>query len=242
MTKYFYDTEFIEDSKTIDLISIGIVAEDGREYYAVNHDMPIDRISKNAWLVKNVVSSLPLGRQQVGLEDLGKALVGALSFKLDQSSSYVKPGWVIANEVREFLLAGDTDPELWAYYGAYDHVVHAQLFGSMAKLPKGLPMYTNNIVQEANRQGKVDQLPKQESGLHNALENARHVREMHRILGELDSTYPHHMLDGPEGGENDLETTDVHLLARNLRELANQLEQQQSIQCFEISGPKNGGE
>jgi hypothetical protein len=28
--KYFYGTEFIEDGKTIDLISIGIVAEDGR--------------------------------------------------------------------------------------------------------------------------------------------------------------------------------------------------------------------
>ena len=34
--RYFYDTEFLEDGETIDLISIGIVAEDGREYYAVN--------------------------------------------------------------------------------------------------------------------------------------------------------------------------------------------------------------
>ncbi len=29
--RYFLDTEFYEDGKTIDLISIGIVAEDGRE-------------------------------------------------------------------------------------------------------------------------------------------------------------------------------------------------------------------
>jgi hypothetical protein len=29
--RYWLDTEFIEDGKTIDLISIGIVAEDGRE-------------------------------------------------------------------------------------------------------------------------------------------------------------------------------------------------------------------
>ena len=34
--KYFYDTEFIEDGSTIELISIGVVAEDGREYYAVS--------------------------------------------------------------------------------------------------------------------------------------------------------------------------------------------------------------
>jgi hypothetical protein len=27
--RYFYDTEFLEDGKTIELISIGIVCEDG---------------------------------------------------------------------------------------------------------------------------------------------------------------------------------------------------------------------
>lgn len=31
--KYFIDTEFVDDGHTIDLISIGIVAEDGRELY-----------------------------------------------------------------------------------------------------------------------------------------------------------------------------------------------------------------
>lgn len=36
--KYFLDTEFIEDGVTIDLISIGIVSDDGREFYACNRD------------------------------------------------------------------------------------------------------------------------------------------------------------------------------------------------------------
>jgi len=57
--KYFFDTEFIEGSQdktfmgikygktkpTIDLISIGIVAEDGREYYAISKDFNL----KEAW-------------------------------------------------------------------------------------------------------------------------------------------------------------------------------------------------
>ena len=34
--KFFYDTEFIEDGTTIDLISVGVVGEDGREFYAVS--------------------------------------------------------------------------------------------------------------------------------------------------------------------------------------------------------------
>lgn len=54
--KYFYDTEFLEGSQTkrflgvpigktkptIDLISIGIVSEDNREYYAVSKDFNLD--------------------------------------------------------------------------------------------------------------------------------------------------------------------------------------------------------
>ena len=48
--KYFYDTEFLEGTQkkrwwnigkqkpTIDLISIGVVCEDGREYYAISKD------------------------------------------------------------------------------------------------------------------------------------------------------------------------------------------------------------
>lgn len=57
--KYFLDTEFVEGTQqrsflgikigetkpTIDLISIGIVAEDGREYYAISKDFNL----KEAW-------------------------------------------------------------------------------------------------------------------------------------------------------------------------------------------------
>jgi len=33
--RYFYDCEFIEDGRLIDLVSIGVVDEQGREFYAV---------------------------------------------------------------------------------------------------------------------------------------------------------------------------------------------------------------
>ena len=54
MSKYFIDVEFLEGTQkkwfgqtkpTIDLISIGIVAEDGREYYAISRDFNL----KEAW-------------------------------------------------------------------------------------------------------------------------------------------------------------------------------------------------
>ena len=42
--KYFIDTEFVDDGKTIDLISIGIVAEDGRELYVESADFDLYRV------------------------------------------------------------------------------------------------------------------------------------------------------------------------------------------------------
>jgi len=64
--KYFIDTEFLEGTQdktflgfkysktkpTIDLISIGIVAEDGREYYAISKDFNL----KEAWKIVGKVN------------------------------------------------------------------------------------------------------------------------------------------------------------------------------------------
>lgn len=167
MTVYAYDTEFLENGSTIELISIGIVADDGREYYAVNSDMPKDRITKNDWLMQNVVPSLP-GSKPYRL-DGSTAWIWALSCR----DVVVKPHWVIANEVREFLTSAG-EPELWADYCAYDHVVLCQLWGRMIDLPQGIPMWTHDLQQLAETSG-TNGWPEQHSGLHNALEDAKHV-------------------------------------------------------------------
>lgn len=177
MTIYCYDTEFLEDGHTIELISIGIVCEDGREYYAVNSELPIDLIRKNDWLMTNVVPHLPItGRSS--LDDWLKHSRNSYPqpsvslVDVDQRDVRVKPKWVIANEVREFLLA-DGEPELWAYYAAYDHVALAQLWGKMIHLPKGLPMYTHDLKQEMDRVGiDSDEFP-HSGDEHNALADAR---------------------------------------------------------------------
>lgn len=187
--KYFYDTEFLEDGQTIDLISIGIVAEDGREYYAVNSDLPIERIRGNDWLLRNVMPSLPV----TGKSSLDAYVANPSNFHprpsaahvdVDRRNIAVKPKWVIANEVREFLLAY-TQPELWAWFGAYDHVALAQLYGKMINLPTGVPMFTNDVRSLTVWTG-VDDLPEQADGVHNALADARHVKTMHdHIISEL---------------------------------------------------------
>ena len=54
--RFWFDTEFIEDGRTIDLISIGIVAEDGREYYAEAAECDLSRASD--WVKQNVLPHL----------------------------------------------------------------------------------------------------------------------------------------------------------------------------------------
>lgn len=186
--RIFYDTEFLEDGRTIDLISIGLVDEAGREYYAVNADADWDRIKKSDWLVRNVLPSLPIeGRRSLetylaysphSYPRPPLDLVG-----IDVTDSQVRPRQVIANEVRDFILASP-DPELWAWYGAYDHVVLCQLWGPMISRPKGIPMWTSDLKQEAQRLGNP-KVPEQAEGEHNALADARHNRVIARFLDEL---------------------------------------------------------
>lgn len=150
--KYFYDTEFHDDGHTIDLISIGIIANDGREYYAVNAEADWARIRDHDWLPANVVSQLPHPGEW-------------------------KPKAQIRREVAEFLLAAG-QPELWAWFAAYDHVVLSQLFGRMLDLPEGIPMYTHDLRAYLDYV-KVRGIPAQIGGLHDALEDARHVKVVH---------------------------------------------------------------
>lgn len=186
--RYCYDTEFLEDGKIIELISIGIVGEDGRTYYAVNADMPIDRIIADDWLLANVWPHLPL-------EDSG----GSGLLYLNRRSARVKPKWVIANEVAEFLLEGtefgpcadkttmtSVPPELWAYFAAYDHVALMQLWGRMIDRPSGLPMYTHDLRHEMERLGIGSDLVPKPVNAHNALADAQWNMEMLRLVSRTD--------------------------------------------------------
>lgn len=167
--RIFYDTEFIEDGRTVDLISIGMVAEDGRELYAVSADFDEARVHRHGWLMGNVWPSLPTVPCPPGHRCIAHG-----AGHLDHDDPAVRPRAQIARLVADFIHA-TPDPQLWAYYGAYDHVAYAQLFGPMIDLPDGCPMHTCDLVQEAQRLGLTPaDLPEQPDGLHNALADARH--------------------------------------------------------------------
>ena len=155
--KYFYDTEFIEDGKTIDLISIGIVAEDGREFYAISTEF--DETKADEWVKENVLAKLP------------------------ERNSNPHPLWKRREQIRHDIVnfIGEDKPEFWAYYADYDHVVLCQLFGRMIDLPDGYPMYTKDIKQLCDDKGNP-RLPEQGDGEHNALEDAKWNMKCYEFL------------------------------------------------------------
>ena len=175
MAKYFLDTEFIENGSTIDLVSIGIVADDGRQLHLGNRSCDFN--AADGWVRKNVLK--PMG---VEFEGPNK------SVPMVSIDSFWKTKEFIKHDVASFFgakpLTDDTpQPEIWADYGSYDWVVFCQLFGKMIDLPTGFPMHINDIQQEARRLGlSEDDLPKQEAGAHNALEDAKHVQVLWQFL------------------------------------------------------------
>ncbi|CAA0129290.1 3'-5' exoribonuclease.1 [Mycolicibacterium vanbaalenii] len=182
MTNVCYDTEFLDDGHTIELISIGIVTDQarGEGYYAVNAECDFERIRDHDWLWVNVVPHLPTTKT-----DWTDPNHGRLVTRLDRRAACVKPKWVIANEVRDLILRRTVKPDLWAYFAAYDHVALAQLWGPMSDLPDGIPMYTHDLKQEMDRLGvRSDVVPKPEN-VHDALADARWNMAMLRHLKAL---------------------------------------------------------
>ena len=165
------DTEFIEDGKTIDLISIGIVAEDGREFYAENSEAELSRASD--WVHENVLPHL-WARQ-------------ADKTKANLWSRDGGKGGLLDRRMLNFHVRAFCDPEaygkpeFWGYYADYDWVVLCQLFGTMMDLPKGWPMYCRDIKQLCDDKGNPS-LPEQGKGEHHALADAQWNKQAWEFL------------------------------------------------------------
>jgi hypothetical protein len=170
--RLWFDTEFIEDpAYPVELISIGIIREDGAEYYAeVNLDAETrDRVLAHDWLMANVVPHL----NRVEMKSKAE----------------------IAVEIENFAHTQGRDaPEWWAYCGAYDWVVLNQLYGTMEGHPARWPFYCNDIAQYAMHLGISRRaFPEQHLGAHgvehNALADARWTRDTWLWLREKEASF-----------------------------------------------------
>ncbi len=158
--KYWFDTEFHDRTdKIIDLISIGVVAEDGREYYAVSADY--DRSLADEWLRNNVLNQL--------------------------GDVQPKPNETIHQELLAFF-SQDDSPEFWTDCGEYDWVVLRQLFGTLIEWPSGWT-YTAMDIEQWRIHLNAPKFPQQEKGLHNALEDAKHTKKLWHWLDNINQKF-----------------------------------------------------
>lgn len=170
--KYFIDTEFAESPCTIELISVAIVAEDGREFYAESTDFKYSMA--NDWVKANVIPQLWSRQEEIEFPFTWPRHPKIEGGPLAKSS--------IGHDIRRFI--GDDKPQFWGYYSAYDWVVFCWLQGSMIQLPKGWPMYCRDIKQWCDQLGNP-QLPSHDNDQHHALDDARWIRDAWNFLNSL---------------------------------------------------------
>jgi hypothetical protein len=163
--RYFYDCEFIEDGRIVDLVSIGVVDEYGREFYAVSTEFDDSRAVP--WVRRNVLDKLPSPGDPVWLSR-ERIRDGLYEFLLEP----------VRGRPREQL-------ELWAWYASYDHVVLAQLWGRMPALPREIPRFTKDLRQLWDDEGRPP-LPEAAERRHDALVDARHNLARWRAMGRAE--------------------------------------------------------
>lgn len=156
--KYYYDFEFLDTGREVMPISIGVVAEDGREFYAVWDDA-LDVCRMDEWLMGKVAPQLPIDPDD--------------NRYLDLSARDVKSSYEIREDLLKFFDEGDGKVELWGWFVAYDHLCLSQIWGKMIDVPAPIPQFSNDIRSLASWHD-IKKFPVQVSGNHNALEDARH--------------------------------------------------------------------
>lgn len=178
--KYWLDTEFMNRGAghPIDLISIGIVAEDNRELYEISVEAPIGHMARDGWLRANVWPTLPL---------LPINERGILDWDHDHPDIlHVRRVEDIRKDVYDFLMV-DGEPEIWGSYSGFDYVILSQLWGTFDDTPTGMPMFIYDLQQVMVPQMEVitknakdagrGARPVQTGARHHALEDAKHLRK-----------------------------------------------------------------
>lgn len=134
--KLFFDTEFTGLHKDTTLISIGIVSEDGKKFYAESTDY--DAKQCDDWIQDNVLSHTILqGNEEMACE---------LS-KDSQTTIVIGRVENIVSELKQWLSQFD-DVQFVSDVCHYDFVLLIDLFGTAFDLPKNVSASCHDINQD----------------------------------------------------------------------------------------------
>jgi hypothetical protein len=171
--KLFFDCEFTGLHQGTTLISIGIVSEDGRSFYA--ECMDYDRQQVGDWLQDNVIKHLRLKGEPEGMAT-------AWEINEENVAEVYAPSAGVGHLLENWLTLFD-QVEMWSDCLAYDWVLFCQLWGHASNIPKNvyyIPFDISTLFKmkgidpDINREefaGMADGGPK-----HNALWDAQVIR------------------------------------------------------------------
>ncbi|HEX2679582.1 MAG TPA: hypothetical protein VHM19_23190 [Polyangiales bacterium] len=168
--RVWFDTEFLEDGRTIELISIGLVRADGAVYYAETPNAR-ELASSTPWLAEHVLPHLRGAPHDPSTEG---------SYVVPSERPTTRARADIARDILDFV---GKSPEFWAYFADYDWVALCQLYGRMIDLPKGWPMYCRDLKQLADERGaRLPAFRDASRPQHDALADALECRDRHLWL------------------------------------------------------------
>lgn len=173
MTKMFLDTEFTGLHQKTTLISIGLVSENGKTFYAELNDY--DRNQLDDWIRVNIIDNLQFKDQidnGIGHTDL----ISSQHFTMCGDSFLVK-------EYLSEWLSQFEQIEIWSDCLSYDWVLFNNIFGHAFNIPKNVYYIPFDLSSLLKIYGYDPDLNRKEfSGLkleteHNALSDALIIKE-----------------------------------------------------------------
>ena len=172
---YFFDTEFIETNESVHLLSIGIVCEDGRTFYAEN--TAVDKRLADEWVTENVVNKLNAFKLHNSHKLTSFINIEKTYLEVKGDYNYIK---------QQLVLWLDEDPTFYAYYASYDWVCFCKLFGRMIDVPKKYKWYSRDLKQMLDE--KVESLESNDQ-FHYKISHCTTLEEKLNVIKELND-YP----------------------------------------------------
>ena len=178
-TKVFFDTEFTGLHQNTTIISIGLISDCGKTFYAELTDY--DETQIDDWLRENVLANLILSDLEHGL--LGKYNLHKVEFK---------GSIIFLRELLKSWFAQFKQVEIWSDCLSYDWVLFNQIFGHAFNIPKNvyyIPFdictlfYAKNVDADISREEFSEM--QDGSQKHNAIWDAKVIRECFNRLVAL---------------------------------------------------------
>lgn len=177
--KVFFDTEFTELRQDAKLISIGLIADDGRTFYAESNEYKREDLSD--WHIENVYNHLKFNASN----EIFVRTPASAAFNYHIKSNEA----TIGHTLREWL-SPYKEVEMWSDCLAYDWVLFNNLYGTAFDIPYNIYYIPFDISTMFKLHGVDPDINREEfSGTegikHNAIHDAIVIRDCYHKLHKM---------------------------------------------------------